>query len=135
MITQDDSAGRMDRRVFFRTVGGGLVLLTLSPIHCGDNGGEVGENCDGLRTISGITDGHAHTLCTPAQDLNAPPGTGRGYTSSSVSGRDTTGYGGPSHDHVVFLTADQLAQIAAGASITVQSAESENHSHSFLIRM
>ena len=135
MNAHDDSAGSMDRRVFFRTVSGGLVLLTLTPIGCGDSGGEMEQNCDGLRTISGITDGHAHTLCTPAQDLNAPPGTGRGYTSSSVSGRDTTGYGGASHDHVVFLTADQLATVASGGTVTIQSSESENHSHSFSIRM
>lgn len=126
--------GEVGRREFLNTVGGGLVLLTLTPLGCSNDDNED-QTCEGLTVGSRITDRHTHSICVSAQDLSSPPAAGRNYTSSNFEASDASGYGGAAHLHTVVLSAADLTRVAGGATVLITSAESESHTHDFSIHM
>jgi hypothetical protein len=70
---------------------------------------------------SGIGNNHGHELVIPYADTASA-------ASLSYSIR-----GSSDHDHTVILSAQQLAQVRSGASVTVNSTTSGGHTHSVTV--
>jgi hypothetical protein len=88
-----------------------------------DNGGgtPTGGTATRLRFTSSLVDGHTHLFDIAFTSLDAPP-------SAGISGNTSTDNG---HVHVVTLTADELARISAGETITKDTSLSDGHLHTF----
>jgi len=88
-----------------------------------------GNACAGTDPLSTVNAGHTHSLCVPTSDMTSPPAAGATYTSSNDG----------NHTHKITLTAEQLASIASGQSVTVTSTSDVDpinqvaHSHSWTI--
>jgi hypothetical protein len=67
--------------------------------------------------------GHMHTVTVPASTLNA----------TSVQTFTTSVAGSPAHTHTVALTANNLAIIKGGGSVTVVSGPADGHTHMFVV--
>lgn len=132
MSTEDDKGTEIGRRGFLRCVGGGIAVLTLTPLGC-SNDDDDPATCEGLQASSRVTSRHTHTVCIPMQDLSNPPAGGGTYVTSNFTS-DDGGYAGGAHTHMVTLTAANLGALAAGSSVTTASSESELHIHDFVIR-
>jgi hypothetical protein len=72
---------------------------------------DSGPSCAGTDPLSTVNAGHTHSVCVPTSDMTNPPATGATYTSSNDG----------NHTHTITLTAEQLASIASGQSVTVTS--------------
>ena len=71
-----------------------------------------GDNC----TTSSITSNHGHSVTIPKADAEA--GVAKSYSIR----------GSASHDHTIALSAQQMADLAAGTAVTVTST-SAGHTH------
>ena len=68
-------------------------------------------SCAGTDPLSTVNEGHTHSVCVPNADMASPPAAGATYISSNDG----------NHTHSITLTAEQLASIASGQSVTVTS--------------
>ena len=127
----------LNRREFLTSAGGSVVTLLLTPLvgACGSSSTDYGTtsstgattpaaSCDGAGATSTAVEGHTHTLCVPAADLDHPPATGATYTTS-ISG---------SHDHAVAFSQAQLTTVLNGGSVTVTTSTVTGHAHDFSVR-
>jgi hypothetical protein len=90
---------------------GGLVMA------CGEDTAE-GGNCTQNGAQAGtISSNHGHTATVPAADINA-----NAPKTYSIQGTSN-------HNHTISLTAEQLAQLAQGQSVTVTSTTDASHAH------
>jgi hypothetical protein len=122
----------MDRKQFLGTL---LVLPAgIFLVHCSsDSSGGTGSSnpnapaaapaqSNGMDVYtSSIASQHHHSFTLDDAAISAPPAAGVSG-DSSVDG---------AHSHPVAISADQLAQVAAGASVEVTSGASDGHSHVF----
>jgi hypothetical protein len=106
----------MNRRDFFTRVGGLAVAVpsVLSLVACGEAGsGDAGNtgtsSGDDFAGETTESAGHTHTVTIRCSDVDA--GGAVTYTSSKTSG----------HTHTVPLNAVQLAKLAAGESVTLET--------------
>jgi hypothetical protein len=128
----------LTRREFLNKAAGATVTLVLTPVlgACGSSssGTTTSSNptqpaCDGVAETSTVQESHDHTVCVPNSDLTAPPAAGATYTTSNVS----------SHTHTITLSAAQLATIASGGTVTVNTSnvvdplDGVAHVHTFTI--
>ena len=80
----------------------------------GGTGGSAGST-GGCTTTIGAN--HAHAFDVPAADLD------------STTDKTYSIQGGSPHDHMITLTAADLATLKGGGSVTVTSTETNAHSH------
>jgi hypothetical protein len=120
----------LTRKEFIRLGAAATVALTLPACSADDEGdggasaedgpADTGAGCDG--GASGVISGnHGHELIVPNADLVAGAGATYGIQGTSP------------HTHDVTLTADQMAQIADGMSVTVTSSSGGGHTHQVTI--
>jgi hypothetical protein len=109
------------RRAFLRA---GAWLVSMPLAGCASSKPPI--DCDGDSSVSTVNADHTHTLCVPSTDLASPPPGGFSYNSSSS--------GAMPHTHDVSLSQVQLAQLAAGQTVTVTSGSNLGHTHDFTIR-
>ena len=99
------------------------MLLAITPValacSSGDDDSAESQSCTGVGATTTNDSGHTHFVCVPKADLDSPPVAGNTYTTTNNSG----------HTHHVTLTADQLAMIASGQSVTVATSTDAGHLH------
>jgi len=109
------------RKQFLQAAAGGTVVLLVQA--CGGGGGSssstgmagnTGGAYGGMAQPAGcgattITNNHGHALSIPFADLDST--TAKVYSIAGTAG----------HDHMITLTAAELAMIKAGGSVTVTS--------------
>lgn len=83
----------------------------------GASGGSGGDTVGACETDVELVNAHVHDVSVPADDVNA--GEAMTYELSTVAG----------HTHSIELTADDLAMLAGGATIEVESTVNSGHSH------
>lgn len=130
----------LSRQSFCRGLAAGSVLVWLpgcgggggsagtSPLGGGNSGGGSGggnippplDSCGA--TGPQIAGNHGHVLVIPPADLDST--TPKTYSIASTAG----------HDHIVILSAAQLAQLKAKQSVTVQSSTTDAHDHSVTVQ-
>ena len=89
---------------------------------CGSNDSASPSSVADISVTSSVVNGHSHTMNIPSGDQMHPADTT--YMSSATL----------NHTHSITLTANQLATIAAGGTVTVTSTASTvtgNHTHDF----
>ena len=98
------------------------------------NGGGAGSNgnagsngavtCDDPLPASQQSDstGHTHSVSVPESALDGS--SAQTFTTSSAGG----------HTHMITLSANSLATIRAGGSVTVTSTTNGNHTHNYAVR-
>jgi hypothetical protein len=117
----------MNRRSFILRVGGALVAVpaVLSLTACGDDDGGGGGTPDanlGATSFQASTSdnsGHSHSITVQCSDLSGNSAT---YTSTSGGG----------HTHSVTLDSTQLAAIANGDTVMVDTTDG-GHAHTWAI--
>lgn len=107
-----------------RKVFSGFVILAVTPVALAcssgdDDTGAAPGTCKGAGANTTNDSGHTHFVCVAQADLDNPPAAGSTYTTTNNSG----------HTHHVTLTADQLAMIASGQSVTVATSTDAGHLH------
>jgi microcystin-dependent protein len=127
----------VDRRTVIVRLGAGVVALPALKIlwSCGGDGGgadagtgtgtDAGADAgktDHTFTSSEVS-GHTHQLTITEAQFANPPAAGLKPTSSTDAG----------HSHLVEITQAQLNDIQGGQSVTVTSAISGGHTHSFTL--
>jgi len=114
----------MDRRSFLLRVGGAVIAIPaiLHATACSGDDEPGGASPDSAPATSftamGTLSGHTHEIEIQCADLSSG---GVTYTSTSTNG----------HTHDVTLSADQLADIAAGVTVTVNT--TDLHPHEWII--
>lgn len=107
---------KMTRKGFLGALGGGTVVLWLQA--CGGGGGDDDDDGGPLQCgASSITGNHGHALTIPEADLSSA--TDKVYSIQGSAG----------HDHMVTLTAAQLAMLRAGQSVDATSTTASGHNH------
>jgi hypothetical protein len=105
----------LSRRKFLKLTvvlgAGGLVMA------CGEGAAEGGNCTQNGAKAGAISSNHGHRAIVPAADINA-----NAPKTYSIQGTSN-------HDHTLSLTAEQLAQLAQGQSVTVTSSTDASHAH------
>jgi hypothetical protein len=124
----------LNRREFLTTAAGGFVTLLLTPVisACGSEStsgtssttNSTTPGCDGAGETSTVSQGHTHSLCVPASDLDSPSASGATYLTSITEG----------HQHMVTLTQAWLMAVAGGAKVTVTTSTMDGHTHDFNVQ-
>jgi hypothetical protein len=118
----------MNRRGFFRTTGGALLVLPLGSVlvqACTGTNEPDGSGPAAPPTTSGanaeytsnIDDGHAHTFDIALTAFSAP---------TDIEGQTSVDDG---HDHAVSISSADLQRVASGQTVMVTTATSEGHTH------
>jgi hypothetical protein len=105
----------IQRKEFLLALAGGALLGA-----CGGGGSD--DAAPGAGCGATIQSNHGHALTVPAADLDST--TARTYGIAGVAG----------HDHVVTLSAAELAALKAGQSVSVTSTGGPGHEHGVTIR-
>jgi hypothetical protein len=124
-------ASILERREFFRLVGGTLILIPAGLFLVRSaGGGEQGQggpinqpSLQGTKLIytSSVAGGHTHTFGIEMAAIDRPPADG-------VSGPSGVAEG---HSHNVIVSAAQLSSISAGQTVQVTSGRAGGHAHLF----
>jgi hypothetical protein len=130
--TNDELHGRASRREFLSAAGRVIVMvpagMALGVIACDggsdecDNEGDVDEQDDRIVYTSKCGSGHTHDFTVMRAVLSEPPDDGLRGQTTSYEGK---------HSHTVELSADDLAMIASGMTVTKRSSLDAAHRHSF----
>jgi hypothetical protein len=117
--------GKMDRREFLIGLGAVMIALPAASTFqgCGSNSSsDNAASVTAFSVASSIVFNHSHNVTIPFADLTNPPSGGVTYVSD-----------GDSHQHQIFLTEQQLADISRGRTDTVTSTVVNNHTHDWTI--
>ena len=85
-----------------------------------DSGDDDGGWCSSAATAN-IATNHGHSLSVPAGDINGGAAMDYGIQGTA------------DHDHTVSLSADDMAMIAAGETVSVTSSSGGGHTHAVAI--
>lgn len=132
----------MDRRAFLKDAAATLLVLPLGTflLHCegeeknepapvqpdnGPPGAEPRVEGDSIVFTSNKVLNHTHTFPVVIEAFDSPPEEG-------VSGETSVSQG---HSHALMITQAALQMAAAGQAVKIQTATTDNHSHTFTIIM
>ena len=105
------------RRVFFRAMTGGTVLLSAQG--CGGGGGDAigpsGASCGASGAAISLNHGHAFAIDS--------------FDLDSIVDMTYSIRGSADHDHTLTLTVAQLRQLKASASVMATASVAAAHSH------
>jgi hypothetical protein len=118
----------MNRRGFFRTTGGALLVLPLGSLlvqacygtsEPDGNGPAAPPTTSGANVeyTSNIDAGHSHTFDIALTTFSTP---------TDIQGQTSVDEG---HSHAVSISATDVQQVESGQTMTVTTATSEGHTH------